>query len=191
MGAKKRIDPKLPIPASTDPESKPDSYQDRFRRRLNELFLDRSDTLSVYDEGAYLGEAEGVNLVGTAVVASANTSLPGVYDITVTGGSGGAPVDATYVVMSLDPTLTNERKLTAGTNITITDGGANGNVTISASGGATSPLTTKGDIWGFSTVDARIPVGQDNYVLIADSSQTLGVRYGPVPNQLPLYVYFA
>src|SRR5215211_547971 len=26
-------------------------------------------------------------------------------------------------------------------------------------GGATSPLTTKGDLWGFSTVDARVPVG--------------------------------
>tara|TARA_R110002072_G_scaffold217058_1_gene374655 strand:- start:117 stop:1223 length:1107 start_codon:yes stop_codon:yes gene_type:complete len=40
--------------------------------------------------------------------------------------------------MALNGTLTNERKLTAGTNITITDGGAGGNVTIAASGGAAS-----------------------------------------------------
>jgi hypothetical protein len=54
------------------------------------------------------------------------------------GSGGGAPVDATYVVVSLDPTLTNERVLTAGTNITIVDGGANGPLTINASGGAGS-----------------------------------------------------
>ena len=54
------------------------------------------------------------------------------------GSGGGAPVDATYVVVSLDPTLTNERVLTAGTNISIVDGGANGPITINSTGGAGS-----------------------------------------------------
>lgn len=48
----------------------------------------------------------------------------------------------------------------------------------------TSPLTTKGDIWGFSTVNARIPVGADGTFLTADSTQPLGVKWaslgGPV-----------
>ena len=43
--------------------------------------------------------------------------------------------------------------------------------------GATSPLTTKGDIWGYSTSDARIPVGANNTVLTADSTQSLGVKW--------------
>ncbi len=43
--------------------------------------------------------------------------------------------------------------------------------------GLTSPLTTKGDIWGFSTVDARVPVGADGTVLTADSTQALGVKW--------------
>lgn len=43
--------------------------------------------------------------------------------------------------------------------------------------GATSPLTTKGDIWGFSTVDARIPIGSNNTVLTADSTQALGLKW--------------
>lgn len=44
-------------------------------------------------------------------------------------------------------------------------------------GGSSSPLTTKGDIWGYSTVDARIPVGIDGALLGADSSQPLGVKW--------------
>jgi len=48
--------------------------------------------------------------------------------------SSGAPRNAEYVVMALDPVLPNERVLAAGAGITITDGGAGGNVTISAAG---------------------------------------------------------
>lgn len=48
-----------------------------------------------------------------------------------TGGGGGAPATAQYVVLALDGTLTSERVLTAGAAISIVDGGANGNVTVS------------------------------------------------------------
>lgn len=41
----------------------------------------------------------------------------------------------------------------------------------------TSPLTTKGDLLGFSTVNARIPVGTNGQLLSADSTQTLGVKW--------------
>lgn len=44
-------------------------------------------------------------------------------------------------------------------------------------GGSASPLTTKGDLWGFSTVDARVPVGTDGQVLTADSTAALGVSW--------------
>lgn len=43
--------------------------------------------------------------------------------------------------------------------------------------GLVSPLTTKGDIWGFSNVDARIPVGANGTVLTADSTNVLGVAW--------------
>ena len=43
--------------------------------------------------------------------------------------------------------------------------------------GSVSPLTTKGDLYGFSTLDARIPVGTNNQVLTADSAQALGLKW--------------
>jgi len=46
----------------------------------------------------------------------------------------GSPVDASYVVLGLNSTLTSERVLTAGTGISITDGRANGNITITNAG---------------------------------------------------------
>jgi hypothetical protein len=38
-------------------------------------------------------------------------------------------------------------------------------------------VTTKGDVLGFSSVPARVPVGANGQVLTADSAQTLGVKW--------------
>jgi hypothetical protein len=43
--------------------------------------------------------------------------------------------------------------------------------------GSSSPLTTKGDLYGFSTLDARVPIGTNNQVLTADSAQALGLKW--------------
>lgn len=40
-----------------------------------------------------------------------------------------------------------------------------------------TPLTTKGDLFGFDTADARIPVGTNGHVLTADSTQSLGLKW--------------
>ncbi len=75
------------------------------------------------------------------LVQLARMAVRGDWDgfLTGGGGSGGAPTDAEYVVMALNGTLTDERVLTAGSRITITDGGAGGNVTIAADA---SPVTS-------------------------------------------------
>jgi hypothetical protein len=53
----------------------------------------------------------------------------------------------------------------------------NGTTWIAIGGGTTSPLTTKGDVWGYSTTNARIPVGTNGQVLTADSTNSLGVSW--------------
>jgi hypothetical protein len=42
---------------------------------------------------------------------------------------------------------------------------------------ANSPLTAKGDLFGYSTTQARVPVGNDGETIVADSSQATGLRY--------------
>lgn len=44
-------------------------------------------------------------------------------------------------------------------------------------GGGGSPLTTKGDLYGFSTTGDRVPVGANGQRLAADSTQALGVKW--------------
>lgn len=46
-----------------------------------------------------------------------------------------------------------------------------------AIGGSASPLTTKGDLYGFSTTNARVAVGTNGQVLTADSTIATGVKW--------------
>jgi hypothetical protein len=46
-------------------------------------------------------------------------------------------------------------------------------------GAVVSPLTTKGDLFTYSTTNARLAVGNNGETLVADSSQATGLRYNP------------
>lgn len=52
--------------------------------------------------------------------------------------------------------------------------------------GAASPLTTKGDLYGYSTADARVAVGTNGTVLTADSTAATGVAWAASSNALVL-----
>ena len=61
-----------------------------------------------------------------------------------------------------------------------TTGGANVLVGPGAGGGGASPLTTKGDIYVYSTIDTRLPVGPNGQVLTADSTTATGLKWAAV-----------
>jgi hypothetical protein len=42
---------------------------------------------------------------------------------------------------------------------------------------ANSPLTAKGDLFGYSTTQARVPVGSDGETIVADSSTATGLKW--------------
>ncbi len=74
--------------------------------------------------------------------------------------------------------LTGDVTLSAGSNITLT---ILGNDIEIASSGSSSPLTTKGDLYTFTNVNARLPVGTNGYLLSADSVETTGLKWIPAP----------
>ena len=61
------------------------------------------------------------------------------------------------------------------------DGVTAGGHAIAGGGGVDSPLTTKGDLWVFSSGDTRLPAGSNGQVLTADSAQALGVKWASAP----------
>lgn len=58
------------------------------------------------------------------------------------GSASSAPLDAAYILEQSNPTLSASRVLQAGSNITLTDGGPGGPLTISSAGGSGIPATT-------------------------------------------------
>lgn len=86
------------------------------------------------------------NVVGTEgdIILNKDTGLLTWYDGAawvgaVTSTSGGAPLNAGYVTMSLNGSLTNERVLVAGTALSLVDGGAGGNATLNLANTAVTP----------------------------------------------------
>ncbi len=68
------------------------------------------------------------------------------------------------------------KSVVAGNNISIDNTDAQ-NPIISSAGGGNSPLTTKGDLYTYSTTNTRFPVGTNTQVLSSDSSTITGLKW--------------
>ena len=99
----------------------------------------------------------------------------------------GSSIDTT--TKNLNPQTTTGalayRSATANVNTALPIGTANQVLRVNSGGTAPewattsdqTPLTTKGDLFGFDTADARIPVGTNGHILTADSTQSLGLKW--------------
>lgn len=140
---------------------------------------------TIQEEGSSLTQRSTLNFVGSSATAADdagnsrtnvtfNTSLNQIADGTWTGSTS---------IATLGTIVTG---VWNGTTIAIANGGT-GQTTASAAFGALSPLTTKGDILGYSTLNARVPVGADGTILVADSAQTLGIKWATIASSVQAY----
>ena len=113
------------------------------------------------------------------------TSTDLVTDLPADFAAFGQPVDTTLKALNPETTLgdISYRSATSNTNTRLGIG-TNGQV-LAVSGGVpawtttadVTPLTTKGDLFTFTTVDARLGVGANGTVLTADSAEATGMKW--------------
>lgn len=132
-----------------------------------------------------VGTSSAANVHLAELAANAATAVPTASTISKWDASSNMSanafltssfVDYTQIATPAAPAALHNRCYTKADNKFYCESSAAVETLIGPGAGATSPLTTKGDIWGYSAVDARIPACPDGQSLQYDATQALGVK---------------
>lgn len=138
-----------------------------------------------------LGLVIGTNVQAySAVLAATTASFTTADETKLDGIEASADVtDEANVVSALNGATLTAVTVATGDKVIIQDASDTDNIkTVTAQSiadlatGDPSPLTTKGDLYTFSTVDARIGVGSNGQILSADSTEATGLKWITAPS---------
>lgn len=106
----------------------------------------------VQDNGTLMPIRSVIDFIGASVTDDLTNDRT---TISIGGGAGAAPVNATYLCVALNGVLTNERVFVAGAGLASVDGGANGNFTVNVGIVSGSHLVANADDIDWTGVTVR------------------------------------
>jgi hypothetical protein len=118
---------------------------------------------------AFLSVASSpITTSGTIALSYSGTALPG-----PNGGTGQTSFTTGDILYASSSSALSKLGIGSSGNILLVSGG----LPAWGSAPASSPLTTKGDLYTYSTTNARLAVGTDGYILTASSPQATGLQW--------------
>ena len=158
----------------------------------NVKLLKRGNNINIYDDSDDDGNQRGqvyisipfseVTSPSEANIDALYTTVRGFIDVS-SGGGGGSDANAVHVNVGGEINGITAKGTPTSSDILLIEDAADSNnkkkITIGdiPSSGSASPLTTKGDLYSFDTNNARLPVGTNGQILVADSNESTGLKW--------------
>jgi hypothetical protein len=142
---------------------------------IDQTYLVGQSGTNTGDQTSIVGITGTIAEFNTAITdATLSGSNTGDQTITLTGditGSGTGSFATTISAGAVDIAMLSATGTADATTF------LRGDNTWATPAGSSSPLTTKGDVYTYSTVDARLGVGTNGQVLTADSAEATGLKW--------------
>jgi len=132
------------------------------------------DQIAIWDDKSHLRSDSKFTWDGSILNIDGSINIDTINEFTI---DAGVTIDGVLIKDSKIDWSYISNTPTTFSGYAISDTLANLNVAITDATLTPSPLTTKGDIWVYSTINDRLPIGTDTQVLSADSTAATGLKW--------------
>lgn len=139
-----------------------------------------------YSKLALSGSIVNADISTSAAIARSKVASGTASHVVINDGSGNLSSEAQ---LAISRGGTGQSTASGAINALVPSQAGNNGKFLTSDGSAVSwgdvpanPTTTKGDLAGYSTTQARVPVGSNGQVLMADSAVALGLKWANLPS---------